>query len=239
MFKLFRREEEKKGPKIGDRFAYRYKSLESPLASIENVGDDRGDIFELIQEYKISEMGDLGNLYTVIEYIGDNQYKDLITGEVFINKRFSPQSIKDTVTQSTEIEALTMKKYLVEHPVAISEPFVDLTPEMKTKIMEETIPRKEELTAVMRDVMNDASQKVAEFYEKIDGIAMNAMYNNAVKEDKERTREKERIAAEEEAKIKDERLRAEKEEQRRIKEAHEAEVANDFEQYFSSNSKIR
>ena len=214
-----KKEETKKGPQIGDRFAIQYGSISTPV-----YYEDEHPYYSAIikTNYHNLNMGDISKLWTVVEFIGDDQYLDLITGEI-ITSQVDIHDIKDTVTLEYEDEAQEKHDELLEHPLAIgsdgciTQPGLHpLTTEIKQSIVETTMPRQDEVCTVIRKKKEEAKKLIIKMYEKKNRAKMHQLYNEALIEDKKRTAEAERRRREEERRrqeelkrMEEERLRAE------------------------------
>ena len=214
-----KKEETKRTLQVGDRFAIKYGNLSTP---IYYMNEHPYSCAEIPTNYHSLDMGDIANLWTVVEYIGDNQYLDLITGEIII-KQEKIDDIKDTVTIEYEEEALQQQKDLLEHPIAIGRSngynysgLTILTTEIKQSIMEESMTRQEEIISIIQEKKETARELIGKLYAKKNEDKMQELHHRALKENAEKERklarqkaEAERIRKEEEKRIAQERLKAE------------------------------
>ena len=196
---------------VGDRFAINYGQLSTPLYRFEEHPYHNAYIEE---NYHNLNMDEIANYWTVLEYIGENQFMDLVTGEIYIDS-VNIDRVKDTVTREYEDEAQTMYCDLVEHPLGLRN-ITSLTPEIKQKILEETMPNQDRIILVMEKKKKTAQKLVLDFYKRKNRGKMHQLYNEAMNENRVRDeeiarlrREEERKRAEEEKRLAHERLKAE------------------------------
>ena len=86
---FFRRKKEEKKVEtrkqlqVGDRFAVKYGFLSTPVYYMDQHPYTSA---EIPTNYRNLAMGNISELWTVVEYIGDNQYLDLISGEIIVRQ---------------------------------------------------------------------------------------------------------------------------------------------------------
>ena len=215
MIKLFgrKKKEEKKGIQVGDRFAIKYSSIATPLY----YKDEHPYSCAMIK-YNSHDLdcGEIGELWTVIEYIGDGQFLDLISGEVF-RKQIFEEYVHDTVTQSYEEVALKEQQELLDSPLAIGvHGYSELTTEIKQSILQKTMPKSKEIISTLGEMKEEAVKLISFTYERINKAAMAKQHEEALAEDRRRAEEArrqrleaERLQKEEERRLAAERLQAE------------------------------
>ncbi len=238
--KLFRKEKKKEvkidqteEKRIGKRFAMPYKRLSTSISTKE---EHPYTCATMICNYYELSADPISELWTVVEYLGNGQYLDLITGEVY-GRQTIDEDILDTVTQSYEVEALKQESSLLHQPLAIGSysyyhdgvVMQELTPEMKQKIIEETMPRKEEVIQTVEAMKEEAKKKIIMFYQKKNERKMNQHYIAATKQNQEIDRKRrEEEYLQELARIEQEKLAREEELRKRIEP--------EFDQLFPKNS---
>ncbi len=227
--------EVKQGRQIGDRIAIKYGSLSTCISYI-----DEHPYHPAIIQCNMHNlpMGQIASLWTVLEYIGNNQYIDLVSGEI-IGYQTDADSVLDTVTLEYEDRARSLQERLLESPIAIgsfdgygSRGICQLTPEIKKMIMEETMPRQEEIISTLSAKKEEARSLIMDFYAKKNRGMMHRYYNVAVRENEEfDRRERERRLAEE--------RRRKEEEERRAAERFRAEIDPKFDAMFPPKRLIK
>ena len=150
--------------KVGDRYAIKYDDLGFKVAveyeHPEQAGVTRdGNLIEG-EQYHMKP-----NFWTIVEYIGDNKYKDVVTGKVFpIESSYGCPTITDG--QGFKIaECINSigKETLLENPLAIKAKdgipeLKELTPEIEKLVSTQTIERKNEII--------DKLNKLEKYYEQ-------------------------------------------------------------------------
>lgn len=199
---------------IGKRYAMQYKRLSIPIAE----KDYRSTVFALIKcNADDLDMNDISNLWTVIEYIGEGKYVDLITGEIYTDQ-ILVDDILDTVTQEYEMEALEMKARLMQSPLAVGSfsyvygtvPLREVDTEMKQRILNESMPRKEEIKEQVQSMKKEAQERINLFYQGYNENKMAEIKKQAERENREFDRQKAQERWEQEQKRKEkERLERE------------------------------
>ena len=192
MKKLFKKKEKldnEEGLKIGYRFAIKYSAIDTPLFEY-----DREYVYDVRKSVHQLHLGDISELYTVIEYIGAGQFLDLLTGRVFI-MQVNANKVKDTITREYEGEALVEQEDLLNHPLAVA--YSDyktgystlylLNPAIKERILKKSLPRKEEIKAILSCAEAEAQKLILDFYDKLDERRMSALYWEAREEDHARS----------------------------------------------------
>ena len=165
LFNLLRKKKEgviKTSVQVGDRFAVKYDSFETCIYSKEEHPYHSGYIF--YSEGPV-DMGEYKNLTTVVEYIGNDKYLDLVSGLV-LSKRVCKDDLLDTVTDDYHDEAVKIRESLVAHPLGFNSRR-ELTFEIKQKIMDEVMPKKDSIRDYLLGVEKIASDKVIEVYDRI------------------------------------------------------------------------
>ena len=225
---------------IGQRFAIRYGDVISSIsglrvcysrAYIQDAYDtSRKRVDEIGLDTK-GILGDVEKLWTVVEYIGDGQYKDLVTNEVLVVPTKAEKAVLATVSQSSEKEARRQQENLLQYPLGIrsyeiiqgmnnfnsttlrvthfygklltDELFPDLkslSPRIKEMILQNTLPREEEIKAKLAELKQAARVGLKEYFEKIDEKTMNDYYEDAMKRSKEMQLEDEKMRQEQRTK---------------------------------------
>ena len=214
--KFLRKEKKKEGTQIGDRFAIRYSDLTTPMVSLE----EHPYAPVMIVSSEKFPTNDITDLWTIVEYIGDNQYLDLVTGEVFITQTLEDE-IKDTVTSSYNEEALQFQERILENPLAIQSSYSsyrfpnltpilgELTPERKNSILMETIGKEQEIKEYLNSIKTISQEKIIQFYTHKDKNQMEQYEMDAYEEnkrlDKEKKEREQRAKEEVEKKIAEEK----------------------------------
>ena len=106
-------------------YVIRYGSIVGPIfdvsesvQTVDNFSYTRRSYVDSISLDSGRELGDIASLWTVLEYVGNGVYKDLVTDRLFtIPVRSS--SVLDTVTQGTEGKAQGIKLGLLSSPLRI------------------------------------------------------------------------------------------------------------------------
>ncbi len=218
MIERFKREkqEQRDGLAIGTRYAVTYLDISCPI--VYELDDHTFDsCVRRFDSYGLSAPG-ISRLYTVVEYLGDGRYIDLVSNIEF-RRAVVDDDILDTVTQSYEKEAIAIYDDLIDTPISLrGTGFVALTPEIKARILNDTLPRSEEIVSALEQVQNISRAEIEKFYEKLNREKMHYYYNIAQKENKEKDTEAHRL--------RQEQLRREEEERQRIEALKLAEEVN-------------
>lgn len=223
---------------IGQRFAICYGDITGPLYGLKiyRYSDDIDNILKIIRdrvdEIELNTAGILGELrfiWTVVEYMGDGKYKDLVTGEVLLVPVSTEKTVLETATQSTAEKAKQQQEFLLQNPLGIQSeeitvkeyvndeskghylsevPLTDelfpelnaLTPEIKKSILEITIPRKEEIEEKLSVLKQASIVGLKKYFEKRNEEVMNQYYEDAMKRSKEMQKEEEKRNQEQKAK---------------------------------------
>ena len=223
---LFRKRKEKKeeirrGIQIGDRFAIQYGCISTPLYTEEEHPYTSATIKVNYHELRhCSPDLDMDHLWTVVEYIGEGKYMDLVTGEIFTGQ-VDADTIEDTVTQEYEEEALAKQSELLEFPLAFGSGRMfgtgrtELTTEIKQKIMQETMPKSDLIGAELEEWKKESREVITHLYDRKNKAKMHRLYNEAQEEERKRQEEarkqaelEERRRQEEERRLAAEQLRA-------------------------------
>lgn len=169
---------------VGDRFAIQYGQLSTPLYRLEEHSCHHTMIEKNFHNINMDE---ISNLWTVVEYIGENKFIDLVTGEIYIEQE-NIDSVKDTVTREYEDEAQNMYCDLVEHPLGLRK-ISQLTTEIKQKIMEETMPIQEKVILILEKKKKNAQKLVLDFYRRKNRAKLHRLFNEATIENNRRNEE--------------------------------------------------
>ena len=224
--KLKKRNEKKEEMQIGDRFAIQYGDISTPIYYYSNRHYTAAKVKS---NYHNLIMDEILDCWIVLEYLGNNQFIDLITGEIIVYQT-NIKSILDTVTIEYEQEALEIQQELLEHPLAIGSYDYDeyshngiqsLTTEIKKKIIEESMPRQEEIISIIQKKKKEARKLISLLYAKKNRAKMHRLFNEGTIENKRRDIEAARRRQEEEK-------RRQEEEQRQAEERLIAEVNPQF-----------
>lgn len=214
---------------VGQRFALQYCDIVGAITTINEeystitTGRDSyiSNHFRYPKDELLAdchELDQIARLWTVVEYIGNGQYLDLVSGMVFQMPR-RKEKVLDTVTQETEAQALAEKEEILRHPLCIKSKEVtitdrrlsyehrgrtihyaddcphyyeealsdelfplleELTPVIKKHILDETVPRKEEIKSILSKMEVLAVTKIEEFYKTINRIKLDEYYNEAM-----------------------------------------------------------
>mgnify|MGYP007056184824 CR=1 FL=1 len=230
LFDRFRKKEKKAEElRMGKRFAVKYGSITSPLAEEE---EHPYYSVMIINPLWKAEEDSIDELWTVVEYIGEGKYLDLVTGEIYPTQKLDI-TIRDTVTREYEEEALKDQEELLTNPLSIISgrhrgltetmlrPAVcELTPEIKKSILEETMPQQEHIQEVLAARKKFYIEKLKQFYETKNGRKMVELQKAAQEEDRRYKLEQDRIKAEQERIRKEQ----EQEEMRRRQEEERAKL---------------
>lgn len=112
----------------GQIFAIRYGDIISSIsglrvyysrAYIQDAYDTSRKRVDEIELDTKGILGDIAKLWTVVEYIGDGQYIDLVTNEVLVIPTKAEKAVLETVTQSSEKEARRLQETLLQYPLGI------------------------------------------------------------------------------------------------------------------------
>lgn len=135
----------------------------------------------------------ISHLWTVIEFIDNNQCVDLITGEIY-GSQLSEEDILDTVTQEYETEALEIKERLLQNPLAIGSIssrynickvlIKPLNTEAKIKIMA-SMSKIDEIKNQVELMKIEARDKIEKYYQDKNAKKMLEMQEQAEKKDQE------------------------------------------------------
>lgn len=211
-------QERREGIQIGDRFAIQYGAISTPVYYEDEHPYTSAKIKT---NYHDLGMGEISECWTVLEYIGDKQFIDLITGEIIVYQT-DIDFILDTVTIEYEQKALAKQQELLENPLALGNydgfhfhGITQLTPNLKKIIIEESMPRQEEIISTIQKKKQEARKLISTMYERKNRGKMHKLYNEAAKENERRNaelarqkREEERKRQEEERRLAQERLSA-------------------------------
>ncbi len=238
--KIFRKEKKQEvkinqteEKRIGKRYAMQYGRISTPISSKEEHPYSSAI---LVCNYHELSAEPIAKLWTVVEYLGNGQYLDLITQEVY-RKQTPDEDILDTVTQSYERKALEQESSLLHQPLAIGSysyyqnglVMQDLTPELKQKIIEESLPRKEEIISVVETMKEEAKKKIVLFYKQKNERKINQYQLAAERENEEIDRKRrEEEYLQELARIEQEKLARE--------EALRKQVDPEFDRLFPTDS---
>ncbi len=220
---------------VGQRFAIRYSDITSsingvrvstqssfPPAGYNMVSSSkRSRVDETGLDTK-SILGELADLWTVVEYLGNGQFKDLITEEIFVIPTKS-DLVLNTVTQSTEQEARKQHESLQQHPLGIRAveitkvtenlnhqdfelyltevPITDeifpvlesLTPEIQESILQYTVPRKQEIETKIAELKQASVLGINQYFEKVNALVMDRYYEDAMSQSEKIHMEEEKI----------------------------------------------
>ena len=253
------KQEEIEFPVIGQRYAIKYGDIVGPIVDATYVD---GLIFsgpayygrEFFDPTKL-EVGDISSLWTMVEYTGNNQFVDLVTGKTF-GLPIEADSILSMVSQNTEAQAREMKQGLLEAPLSIrcskELSFVrgegcgrdteiyytavsglipelhELSDDVKAAIMEKTMPIKDKILSELDSLEKQSRDNIEAYYTRINNRQMNEFYEDAMqRSEKMREDEEEaRLKAEREAKA--EEQRAEKERLMELRESFLTEFEKTF-----------
>ena len=178
MIERFKREkqEQRDGLAIGTRYAVTYLDISCPI--VYELDDHTFDsCVRRFDSYGLSAPG-ISRLYTVVEYLGDGRYIDLVSNIEF-RRAVVDDDILDTVTQSYEKEAIAIYDDLIDTPISLrGTGFVALTPEIKARILNDTLPRSEEIVSALEQVQNISRAEIEKFYEKLKPLTI---MNNTMK----------------------------------------------------------
>ena len=149
------------------RFAIRYSSIGMPFRKSKwyNCGSYYGDM----ERYYVDEIPDenqdtIGDLWTVVEYNGNGIFTDLVTGQKFrlaFNEKEITETIESYRKRSTYLDneeiikanANIQKNYqdYCEIPLAIadSDSLHRLDVDIKESILDNTVPKREEISKIL------------------------------------------------------------------------------------------
>ena len=232
--KRFKKEEPK-------RYAIKYGCITSPLAT----EDEHPYSCEMIVEsYWSRENQSIDNLWTVVESIGDGKFLDLVTGEIYTIQQLNT-SILDTVTPSYEGQALQQQEELLTYPLSLESEelkssahtspkpiLLPLTTEVKKQIMEETMPRQEEIKECLQSLKKTYIEHIKDFYKKINETKMIQLQAEAEKENERRNKE---LEEQQKARERQEQIRLQQE----AREKFRREIDPKFEEMFPTKSSIK
>ncbi|MBR3209323.1 MAG: hypothetical protein IKF82_03550 [Bacilli bacterium] len=198
------------------RYAVKYGSIVGPIVevseskqTVDNFSYVRRSYVDSISLDGGRELGDLASLWTVLEYVGNGIYKDLITGRSFVVP-VRVSSVLDTVTQGTEGKAQGIKLGLLSSPLRIKgvevtrftetdiedsnnyvyseEPIIDkvvpalreLTPAIQESILRNTLPRRVDIISALDYLERKAKKGVSDYYEELNRRTLSSYYDDAM-----------------------------------------------------------
>ncbi len=220
---------------VGQRFAIRYGDITTSISGVRTTTSDSFppagyNMVSSTRRTRVDEagldthniLGDIADLWTVVEYLGNGQYQDLVTGEILVTPTKS-NDVLDTVTQSTEQEARKQQENLQQYPLGIKAmeitrvkqeldsqafelsltevPITDeifpaleaLTPEIQEEILQTTIPRKEEILSKLTELRQVAIARLSQYFEKANELIIDRYYNDAMNRSEQAQIEEEQI----------------------------------------------
>lgn len=265
---------------VGQRFAVRYSDIVGAIAELNVLTDvtytPTVPITETSRGLKTnkycSEMKNIDNLWTVVEYVGDGLYKDLLTN-MFFSTPILSEKIGDTVTQSTEQRNRKLKSKLLQYPLCIDSKEITrkeffysrksyegfsnektvidglfpmlyfLTPDVQKQILDESVPRKEEIKSMLLAVSDKERKYIEEYYEKLNIGKIDEYYSDAMEvarvereKEEERRRKEEKMAREEAARREAEEIKKREAEEALkkaiIQERIDREIMAEFDEFF-------
>lgn len=220
--------------KRGEIFAIQYKDIVGPI--VKNYTKISYDCDRRKQKYPIEldsgrVLGDIGELWTIVECQGEGIYKDLTTGRIF-TLPIKEEEVLDTVSQDTEERAREIKRELIESPLRLrvteitiipaglteEKPIIDgnfpileeATPEKIDYFMTKTRPKEDEIRAKLDELEELAREKTEEYYARINAEELDIQYEDAMWHSKQMQEEERKRE-----------LARQREEERRRKEAEE------------------
>ena len=216
-FKLLKKKKEgeinqiNKEIQIGDRFAVKYDSLGACIYVLVDHPYYSGYIKESVAPIAFENYKDLT---TVVEYIGDDQYLDLVSGVIF-SKEVCIDDLLDTVTEEYSNKAKKVRDNLVSHPIGFRYKN-ELTAEVKKDIMDNTMPKKDEITSSLLEIEKLTREKVLTVYNNINEAKLLEYRLKAEEEERKRIEierkeqeKRDRIRIAEEKRLAHEKLKAE------------------------------
>ncbi len=204
--------EELEFPAIGQKYAITYEDIVGPIVSANY--DENGYIISGPGSYGREffdptdlEIGDIYSLWTVVEYTGNGQFVDLVTGKIF-GLPVEATSVLNTVCQDTEAKAEEIKQELLANPLRIKSSKVfsyvrgegfgpdsivyykpissllpvlqELSDDVKVSIMEETMPKKAEIIKELANLETQSRENVEDYYAYINKRQMDEFYDDAM-----------------------------------------------------------
>ena len=185
--KIFKGKEKEKNEQDRILIPVKYNELSTPFYKVED---------HIMYSVKVSvsvhklDWGEVGNLWTAVEYIGGGLYKDVVTGMEFSKQDFidyTSETIMKDIDSYDEI-----KDAYLESPLAIEKSIDDFSPypirhvpsDFKKIILEETLPKKEEIIAKINSLHEEASNITEEY--------LDSMYQESLKKHEEIQKQKEK-----------------------------------------------
>ena len=247
-------------PVVGEKYAIKYGDIVGPIVDasyvdglVSSTPGTYGREFFDRTELKVGD--DISSLWTVVEYTGDNQFIDLITGKTF-GLPIEANSVLSTVRQDTEAQAKEIKHGLLEVPLSIRcskvlnlvygegcgpdtelyyQPVSGLLPvlyelsdDVKASIMLQTMPIKDNISQELADLEKQSRDNIEDYYTKINNEQMDNLYNGAMQKSIEMHEEE--VRAERERINEEFRMRKEAEEKQRLEKFKRAR--EDFDDLF-------
>lgn len=158
---IFKRKEKKKDEEKIVRKPIKYSEIATPFYRLEDHILGPGKIS--VSMHKL-DWGEIGELWTVVEEIGRNTYRDIVTGMIISSQYMDSGVLNQIMDYPDKYEKI--KDAYMRHPLAVEEMRIDC-PHYSTRfvprnyrelILEETLPKKEEIIEKMKTLTEVASE---------------------------------------------------------------------------------
>lgn len=235
---LFKKKEERRIEEIpqqedslvGTRFFIQYSSLSIPIYR-EGEHPYYDCLPWSVNVHYLESGKSIGELYTIVEIIEDDQLLDLVTGEIYSLQTLD-EKVLDTITPEYEDVAMLQQEKMLKTPLALTKFYYDnrgmvftiCSP--KEEILKETLPRKDEIIAQLQIMKKEAISSIRDYYNSLNQAKIDILCSRKEKSEEQIDKyllEQEK-AAEEEIK-------------RQEREKHTANIDEEFSSIFSSSAR--
>lgn len=167
---IFKRKEQRKDETkpVRKGKAIKYSEISTPFYELEEHFYYPGK--QAVCKHKL-DWGEIGDLWTVVEEIGYGMYRDIVTGMVFTYQRLSGDMLKYIMEYPEEYREY--KEKIMNNPLAVKKfysqvPTFRVVPdEYRQLILDETLPRKEEIISKINEVAIEAKKKSEEYLDSM------------------------------------------------------------------------
>ena len=148
--------------------AIKYSEISTPFYELQEHSYFLGK--QAVCKHKL-DWGEIGDLWTVVEEIGYGMYRDIVTGMIFTYQRLSGDVLKYVMEYPEEYHEY--KDKILSNPLAVKKfysevPTFRVVPdEYRQLILDETLPRKEEIISKINEVAIEAKKKSEEYLDSM------------------------------------------------------------------------
>lgn len=178
-------------PIVGQKYAIKYSDIVGPVVSA--FYDDEGNVVAEPSEFGREffdpthlKVGDISNLWTIVECIGDNKFKDMASGRVFglpveareleqdsLDEKESllgdPLRIRSSkVISFSKGDGVGPDTTIYSRPISGLLPVLqELTDDVQKSFIEETMPRKDEIVSSLSSLEEQSRENIEAYYAKV------------------------------------------------------------------------